>query len=50
MKALNNFLGASAYTTAAEALAIGKEFGLDPRVMLDVSTPRPAGASTPRSC
>ena len=36
MKALNNFLGASAYTTAAEALAIGKRFGLDPRVMLDV--------------
>jgi 3-hydroxyisobutyrate dehydrogenase len=36
MKALNNFLGASAYTTAAEALAIGREFGLDPRVMLDV--------------
>ncbi len=36
MKALNNFLGASAYTAAAEALAIGKEFGLDPRVMLDV--------------
>ena len=36
MKALNNFLGAAAYTTAAEALAIGKEFGLDPRVMLDV--------------
>ena len=36
MKALNNFLGASAYTTAAEALAIGHEFGLDPRVMLDV--------------
>jgi 3-hydroxyisobutyrate dehydrogenase len=36
MKALNNFLGASAYATAAEALAIGKRFGLDPRVMLDV--------------
>jgi 3-hydroxyisobutyrate dehydrogenase len=36
MKALNNFLGAAAYTTAAEALAIGHEFGLDPRVMLDV--------------
>jgi 3-hydroxyisobutyrate dehydrogenase len=36
MKALNNFLGASAYTTAVEALAIGKEFGLDPRVMLEV--------------
>jgi 3-hydroxyisobutyrate dehydrogenase len=36
MKALNNFLGAAAYTSAAEALAIGREFGLDPRVMLDV--------------
>ena len=36
MKALNNFLGAAAFTTAAEALAIGHEFGLDPRVMLDV--------------
>jgi len=44
MKALNNFLGASAYTTAAEALAIGREFGLDPRVMLDV-----VNASTGRS-
>jgi 3-hydroxyisobutyrate dehydrogenase len=36
MKALNNFLGAAAYTAAAEALAIGKEFGLDPAVMLEV--------------
>ena len=36
MKALNNFLGATAYTAAAEALAIGKEFGLDPAVMLEV--------------
>ena len=36
MKALNNFLGASAYTAAVEALAIGKEFGLDPAVMLNV--------------
>ena len=36
MKALNNFLGAAAFTTAAEALAIGHEFGLDPRVMLEV--------------
>ena len=44
MKALNNFLGAAAYTTAAEALAIGHEFGLDPRVMLDV-----INASTGRS-
>ena len=44
MKALNNFLGAAAYTTAAEALAVGKEFGLDPRVMLEV-----VNASTGRS-
>jgi 3-hydroxyisobutyrate dehydrogenase len=44
MKALNNFLGASAYTTAAEALTIGHEFGLDPGVMLDV-----INASTGRS-
>jgi 3-hydroxyisobutyrate dehydrogenase len=44
MKALNNFLGASAYTTAAEALAIGHEFGLDTAVMLDV-----VNASTGRS-
>ncbi|HEY6496732.1 MAG TPA: NAD(P)-dependent oxidoreductase [Trebonia sp.] len=36
MKALNNFLGATAYSAAAEALAVGKEFGLDPAVMLDV--------------
>jgi 3-hydroxyisobutyrate dehydrogenase len=36
MKALNNFLGGAAYVAAAEALAIGKEFGLDPAVMLDV--------------
>jgi 3-hydroxyisobutyrate dehydrogenase len=43
-KALNNFLGAAAYTTAAEALVIGREFGLDPRVMLDVFN-----ASTGRS-
>ena len=44
MKALNNFLGAAAYTTAAEALAVGHEFGLDPSVMLDV-----INASTGRS-
>jgi 3-hydroxyisobutyrate dehydrogenase len=44
MKALNNFLGAAAYTAAAEALTIGKRFGLDPAVMLDV-----VNASTGRS-
>jgi 3-hydroxyisobutyrate dehydrogenase len=36
MKALNNFLGATAYAAGVEALAIGKQFGLDPKVMLDV--------------
>ena len=36
MKALNNFLGATAYAAGVEALAIGKQFGLDPQVMLDV--------------
>ena len=36
MKALNNFLGATAYTAAAEAVAIGKQFGLDPAMMIDV--------------
>jgi len=44
MKALNNFLGASSYATGAEALAIGREFGLDPRTMLEVFN-----ASTGRS-
>ena len=36
MKALNNFCGAAAYATLAEALAIGQHFGLEPEVMLDV--------------
>jgi 3-hydroxyisobutyrate dehydrogenase len=36
LKALNNFLGASSYATGVEALAIGREFGLDPAVMLEV--------------
>ncbi len=44
MKALNNFLGASAYETGVEALAIGRQFGLDPVVMLEV-----VNASTGRS-
>jgi 3-hydroxyisobutyrate dehydrogenase len=44
MKALNNFVGASCYLTGAEALAIGREFGLDPVTMLDV-----LNASTGRS-
>ena len=44
MKALNNFLGASCYATGAEALVIGREFGLNPRTMLEVFN-----ASTARS-
>jgi 3-hydroxyisobutyrate dehydrogenase len=36
MKALNNFLGAAAYTTTAEALRIGAQFGLEPATMLEV--------------
>jgi 3-hydroxyisobutyrate dehydrogenase len=36
MKALNNFCGAAAYATAAEALAIGQSYGLTGEVMLDV--------------
>jgi 3-hydroxyisobutyrate dehydrogenase len=44
MKALNNFCGASSYAVTAEALAIGRQFGLDPALMLDV-----LNASTGRS-
>lgn len=43
MKALNNFVGAAAFTATAEALIVGKRFGIDPTVMtqvLDVSTGR----------
>jgi 3-hydroxyisobutyrate dehydrogenase len=43
MKALNNVVAASAFTVTAEALIVGKRFGLDPRVMtevLNVSTGR----------
>ena len=36
MKALNNYVAASAYTAAAEALLVGARFGLDPAVMIEV--------------
>jgi 3-hydroxyisobutyrate dehydrogenase len=36
MKALNNYLGAAAYLTLSEALAIGERFGLQPATMLEV--------------
>ena len=43
MKALNNVVAATAFTATAEALIVGRRFGLDPRVMteiLNVSTGR----------
>jgi 3-hydroxyisobutyrate dehydrogenase len=36
MKALNNVVAATAFTITAEALIVGKRFGLDPSVMTDV--------------
>jgi 3-hydroxyisobutyrate dehydrogenase len=36
LKALNNFLAATAYAAAAEALEVGKAFGLDPETLFDV--------------
>jgi 3-hydroxyisobutyrate dehydrogenase len=44
MKALNNFLAATSSAAGAEAIAIGRQFGLDPAVMTDV-----INASTGRS-
>jgi 3-hydroxyisobutyrate dehydrogenase len=36
MKALNNFLAATSFAAAAEAVTVGRSFGLDPAVMTDV--------------
>ena len=36
MKALNNFAAAAAYTATAEAMLIGKRFGLDQATMIDI--------------
>ena len=36
MKALNNLVGGTTYAVVVEALAIGREFGLDPETMIDV--------------
>jgi 3-hydroxyisobutyrate dehydrogenase len=44
MKALNNLLAATSSAAAAEAIVIGRQFGLDPAVMIDV-----INASTGRS-
>ncbi len=47
MKALNNFVNASALITAFEALAIGQRFGLEPDVMLDCMTTAATGRNNP---
>ncbi len=44
MKALNNVIGAAAYCATAEALVIGRRFGLDPQTMIAI-----INASTGRS-
>jgi 3-hydroxyisobutyrate dehydrogenase len=36
MKALNNLVSAAGFLASVEALLIGKRFGLDPQVMVDV--------------
>jgi 3-hydroxyisobutyrate dehydrogenase len=36
MKALNNFLAGTSFAAACEAVRAGKQFGLDPAVMIDV--------------
>jgi 3-hydroxyisobutyrate dehydrogenase len=36
LKALNNFLAGTSFAAASEALRIGRTFGLDPAVMIDV--------------
>jgi 3-hydroxyisobutyrate dehydrogenase len=36
MKALNNFIAGTGFVAAIEALTIGRQFGLDPEVMIDV--------------
>jgi 3-hydroxyisobutyrate dehydrogenase len=36
MKAANNFVAAATYAATAEALAIGRRFGLEPQMMIDI--------------
>jgi 3-hydroxyisobutyrate dehydrogenase len=47
MKALNNFVNASALITVFEALCIGKRFGLDVEVMLASMTTAATGRNNP---
>jgi 3-hydroxyisobutyrate dehydrogenase len=44
MKALNNVIGAATYCATAEALVVGRRFGLDPQTMIAI-----INASTGRS-
>lgn len=36
MKCLNNFLAGTSFAAAAEAVTVGRQFGLDPEIMADV--------------
>lgn len=36
MKALNNFMSASGFVAACEAVVVGERYGLDPKIMVDV--------------
>lgn len=36
MKALNNYVFAAGFTSAAEAMLVGEKFGLDPATMIDI--------------
>jgi 3-hydroxyisobutyrate dehydrogenase len=36
MKCLNNFLAGTSFAAAAEAVSVGRKFGLDPQVMVDI--------------
>ncbi|MDH5749458.1 MAG: NAD-binding protein, partial [Rhodospirillales bacterium] len=47
MKALNNYVNASALITAVEALAIGRKFGLQTETMLQSMTAAATGRNNP---
>lgn len=36
MKSMNNFVSAACYLASCEALIVGREYGLDPKTMLDI--------------
>ncbi|MBT7268589.1 MAG: NAD(P)-dependent oxidoreductase [Rhodospirillaceae bacterium] len=47
MKALNNFVNASALVSAVEALAVGRRFGLDTETMISSMTAAATGRNNP---